>query len=58
MELVTHAEDSPLVRELKRIAGTLMIQDIHERMSLDEAILEMSSSSTLLSGTLVMPFRE
>ncbi|EGE77072.1 serine/threonine protein kinase [Blastomyces dermatitidis ATCC 18188] len=40
-ELVRHAKDSPITRILKRIAGRLMVESVHGRMSMFEAILEL-----------------
>ncbi|KAL5341870.1 kinase-like domain-containing protein [Aspergillus crustosus] len=36
--LVLHAGDSPFVRLLEKIAGDLMVEETHERMTLSEAI--------------------
>ncbi|PWY96141.1 protein kinase [Aspergillus sclerotioniger CBS 115572] len=45
LELVLHAGDSPFVRALRQISGDLMIEDMHERMTLLEAIPKLACCS-------------
>ncbi|OAX83226.1 serine/threonine protein kinase [Emergomyces africanus] len=52
LELVLHAENSPIVRMLKRIAGCLMIENMHARMSMFEAIPKLEcAGSDEIHGT-------
>ncbi|KMU73700.1 hypothetical protein CISG_03750 [Coccidioides immitis RMSCC 3703] len=43
-ELILHVEDSPTAKTLKRIAGCLMVENVHARMTLFEAISELELS--------------